>query len=99
MAYECQKCGAMAVMFADYERNDLTALGLKCNDFGHGCDWQETMADLYRQLKLAKAQIERYRHDLDAVGACGNSHLCGACDRMIQIGLDMTPEQCLEDQR
>ncbi|MBE3088139.1 MAG: hypothetical protein IMZ71_03360 [Chloroflexi bacterium] len=42
----CPQCGALAVLFADYEKNDQTAIGLRC---AVRCGWRQTMADLRRQ--------------------------------------------------
>jgi len=44
---DCPHCGALAVLFADYEHNDQDALGLRC---ARRCGWRETMGDLRREL-------------------------------------------------
>ena len=56
----CPKCGALAVLFADYEVNNESGLGLRC---ARRCGWKETMADLrtrYKEMRIAqeKAVVE-----------------------------------------
>ena len=74
MSDKCPQCGAQAVLFADYEKNDQTALGLRC---ARRCGWTETMADLREQLaqrdeqlaaeKLENAKLRAALHDHEAM--------------------------------
>ena len=51
----CPKCGALAVLFADYEKNDLSALGLRCLD---RCGCMRTMADVEAENVKLKSEIK-----------------------------------------
>jgi len=52
----CPECGALAVLFTDYDKNDQSAMGLRC--MGR-CGWAETMQDLRDENKRLRATLFR----------------------------------------
>jgi len=66
----CPKCGALVVLFADYNKNDLFALGLRC---ARRCGWRLTMGDvLAENEKLRKLVKAAYREAQDnTIGLLG----------------------------
>ncbi len=43
----CPRCDALAVMFADYDKNTTAGMGLRC---ANRCGWKLTMKDVQERL-------------------------------------------------
>ena len=57
----CPRCGALAVLFADYEVNNTSGLGLRCHK---RCGWQLSMQDVMKEYNRLRV-VEQRIMDLD----------------------------------